>query len=356
MKICVYAICKNEAAFVKKFCSSAKDADLILIADTGSTDNTVELAKRQPKTVVHEVCISPWRFDLARNVALSLVPKDFDVCISLDLDEVLEPGWREEIERLWVPGTTRLRYRYDWGSGIQFHYEKIHNRLDYYWKYPAHEYVFMDPRKTETKAYTDKLLVTHHPDKNKPRSQYLDLLRLGVLEDPSSHRALFYYGRELYFYRNWAECIPIMLKYLANPLAVWHSERSYAMRVIGKCFDQLNKPEKAVEWYEKAAKEEPTAREPWYELASAYYKKKAWKECFEACEKGIAITTPLQTHTANPEVWKEHLYDLASIAGWHIGQRQKALDYCKTAVKIAPADARIAANLAMMMQETEQVE
>ena len=40
MKIAVYAISKNEEQFVKRFCESAKDADLILIADTGSTDNT----------------------------------------------------------------------------------------------------------------------------------------------------------------------------------------------------------------------------------------------------------------------------------------------------------------------------
>jgi len=44
LKIAVYAISKNEEQFVQRFCDSAKDADLILIADTGSTDNTVELA------------------------------------------------------------------------------------------------------------------------------------------------------------------------------------------------------------------------------------------------------------------------------------------------------------------------
>ena len=51
MKIAVYAISKNEAQFVKRFCESAKEADLILIADTGSTDDTVELAKECGATV-----------------------------------------------------------------------------------------------------------------------------------------------------------------------------------------------------------------------------------------------------------------------------------------------------------------
>ena len=40
--------------------------------DTGSTDETVALA-RENGAVVHDICITPWRFDLARNAALALV-------------------------------------------------------------------------------------------------------------------------------------------------------------------------------------------------------------------------------------------------------------------------------------------
>ena len=88
LRICVYAISKNEAHFVQRFCESAKDADLILIADTGSDDGLPEEALKHG-AVVHHICITPWRFDLARNAALALVPRDIDVCISLDIDELL---------------------------------------------------------------------------------------------------------------------------------------------------------------------------------------------------------------------------------------------------------------------------
>jgi glycosyltransferase involved in cell wall biosynthesis len=93
MKIAVYAISKNESEFVRRFCDSAKDADGIFIADTGSTDNTLDLAYRNG-AIVNEITISPWRFDKARDAALALIPADYDVCISLDLDEVLEPIYR----------------------------------------------------------------------------------------------------------------------------------------------------------------------------------------------------------------------------------------------------------------------
>ena len=56
MKIAIAAISKNEAQFVKRFCDSATDADLISICDTGSTDDTVKIAK-ECGADVHEICI-----------------------------------------------------------------------------------------------------------------------------------------------------------------------------------------------------------------------------------------------------------------------------------------------------------
>ena len=44
-KVCVYAICKNEEKFVKRWVASMKEADEIYVLDTGSTDNTVSKLK-----------------------------------------------------------------------------------------------------------------------------------------------------------------------------------------------------------------------------------------------------------------------------------------------------------------------
>ncbi len=45
MRIAVYTIALNEEKHVKRWYESAKDADYLLIADTGSTDKTVEIAE-----------------------------------------------------------------------------------------------------------------------------------------------------------------------------------------------------------------------------------------------------------------------------------------------------------------------
>ena len=51
MKICVYAICKNEEKFVNRWVESMKEADAIYVLDTGSTDSTIKKLKEKNVTV-----------------------------------------------------------------------------------------------------------------------------------------------------------------------------------------------------------------------------------------------------------------------------------------------------------------
>jgi len=44
-KVVVYAICKNEEKFANRWFESMKEADEIVVLDTGSTDKTVEILK-----------------------------------------------------------------------------------------------------------------------------------------------------------------------------------------------------------------------------------------------------------------------------------------------------------------------
>ena len=54
MKVCVYAICKNEEKHVKRWYQSMKEADSIYVLDTGSTDNTVNELKKLGINVFEE--------------------------------------------------------------------------------------------------------------------------------------------------------------------------------------------------------------------------------------------------------------------------------------------------------------
>jgi glycosyltransferase involved in cell wall biosynthesis len=148
MKLVIYSICKNEANFVKRFLDSAKDADKIIIGDTGSTDETKKELKKYPNVEVLDINLPQFRFDLARNIVLNSLPKDTDVAISADLDDVFLPSWRKTIENAWKKGeTTLLNYPYihAWEDleqkvpRITIMGFKVHCPKTYYWQYPIHE-------------------------------------------------------------------------------------------------------------------------------------------------------------------------------------------------------------------------
>jgi len=346
MLIAVYAIALNEEQFVKRFCDSAKDADLIIIGDTGSTDNTIALAK-ECGAVVPSIFISPWRFDKARDAVLSLIPTDIDICISLDLDEVLEEGWREEVKRFWTPETTRMRYKFDVGPNGIFYGEKIHARKGYFWKWPCHEWLQADPRITEHVVTTDKLLARHLPDTTKSRSQYLPLLEVATKEDPADHRSAFYYARELYFNKQWNEAIESFRRYLLIPSAIWHTERSYARRTIAKCLENIGQdpiPELII-----STEETPEIRESWVDLAQAYYNINNWEDCYRCILISLEKSREY-THCEDSLSWAERPYDLASIAAWNMEMTYEAIKHCKRALEYNPTDPRLLNNLKLMTQ------
>lgn len=346
MKIAVYAISKNEEMFVERFCNSAKDADLILIADTGSTDLTADLAQ-DCGAQVHEINITPWRFDDARNAALALIPPDIDICVSLDLDEELQPGWREEIERVWTEGTTRLRYGFDWGAGIVFKYEKIHARRGYRWTHPCHEYPI--PYLIDEKyAETDMLMVIHKPDNTKSRGQYLPLLEMSVKEDPNDPRNAFYYARELSFHCQWADSIRECERYLALPGANWPNERCYAYRVMSRCYSELGDWNNAIRCARLGVVEAPYTREPWCEIAKLAYQRHQWAECYGAAMSALAITDREFVYTVDPEVWGALPHDYASIAAWNLGLKEVAINQAQNALLEDPENDRLLSNLEMM--------
>lgn len=347
LKIAVYAIAKNEQSFVNRFCDSAADADYILIADTGSTDDTVKLASTCATVV--SISVTPWRFDTARDAALTLVPSDVDVCIALDLDEVLEPGWREEIETVWIKNqTTRLRYGYDWGNGVVFHAEKIHARTGYKWHHPCHEYPRPDARIQEVWANTDKLLIRHLPDMSKSRGQYLDLLKTAVTEDPTCPRNAFYYARELTFWSKWTEAIAELNRYLSLPSATWPDERAFAQRLLGRSYENVRRHDEARKWFRLSAAEAPHSRESWCDLALNCYNRADWQECYGAAKLAISITDRRKVYMSDPIAWGPLAFDLAGIAAWNLGLKQEAIVNTQKALEFNPNDARLQENLKLM--------
>lgn len=337
-KICVYAICKNEEQFVERWVNSMKEADEIYVLDTGSTDNTIKKLK-DLNVHVHEKIINPWRFDTARNESLKLVPKDTDICICTDLDEVFAKNWRKKLEKIWTKDTTKLAYNYNWyidennNPKINFYIEKIHNRKDYKWTHPVHEVLTYTKQNNEIKKYTNQITLNHYPDRKKERSSYLPLLELSVNENPEDDRNVHYLGREYMYYKKYNEAIDTLIKHLKLPTATWKDERCASMRFISRCYKFLNRYDEARMWLDKAIKEAPHLRDPLIERALLEYSDNNLKEVKKYCLKALKIKKHQKTYINEIFSWDHTVYDLLSISYFYEKDYNNSLKYINLALK-----------------------
>ena len=349
--ICVYAICKNESKFVDRWMDSMSEADRVVVLDTGSTDDTAEKLRRRGAEVSVEV-ISPWRFDVARNRSLELVPENTDICVCTDLDEVFHPGWREKLEAAWAEGVSLANYRYTWNfqpdgrEGYVFWIEKIHARRGFRWTHPVHEVLtWVGPGQQGRTVWVEGMQLDHHADPSKSRGQYLPLLELSVKEDPQDDRNMHYLGREYLYRGRWDDCIATLKHHLEMPSALWRDERSASMRFIAKSYAQKGELETARNWYLRAITEAPHLREGYTDLSRLLYEQGEWEGVlyFTAC--ALAISERPRSYICEADSWGSLPHDLRAIAYYQTGRIQQALEEARRALECSPTDLRLKGNV-----------
>jgi len=342
MKVAVYAIALNEEQFVKRWYESAKEADYLLIADTGSTDNTVAIAKELGINVV-DISVAPWRFDDARNASLSAIPNDIDYCIALDMDEVLKSGWKKNLEKAYKEKWTRPRYKYTWSwtedgrPGLEYSGDKIHSRKGYRWKHPVHE-VLTCWNGDEAQGWVD-LQIHHYPDNSKSRGQYFNLLALSVKEDPYDDRNAFYYARELYFYNMLGEATQEFERYLKLPTATWNAERARAYRYLAQC-----NPDNALNYLLLSLDEDQTRRETYVDLSLYSYRNEDWQEMFDYALEALKIKDKPLDYLCEEFAWGAMPYDLAALSAYKLEKYDLAKKYGKIALDLEPSNERLQNN------------
>ena len=285
MKIAVYTIALNEEKHVERWYESAKDADYLLIADTGSTDKTIKIAKKLGINVI-KISVKPWRFDDARNAALAMLPDDIDYCVSMDMDETLSEGWRKCLEKMTGDNIT-YKFNVNFRDEAETHpYDifvnnRIHKRHGFRWHFLMHEALVSNRTKDYTTEFCEGLEVSHHPDQDKPRDQYNQMIEDAYLEykDERYHK---YHALQLMSFGRIEESIKVF-KDLLKFKTIDDYERALVYVKLS-LLDSKN----AVKHLKKSLKIKVT-KDALLELSVYYLKKEQWHKCYKYAKAGMAI-------------------------------------------------------------------
>lgn len=341
MKTAVYTIALNEERYAEAFMQSAKNADIIVVGDSGSTDRTAEIIRDNGGHVI-PLHVKPWRFDVPRNTVLSVLPADINFCIALDLDERLCSDWRDQLERQWdVSKHNRLRFRYAHSVNADGTYGAVgmkdfaHSRDNYMWMHAVHEAPYYTGEGQEEILTLPNFLVEHHQDHTKSRGSYLPLLEVECNSKTHTPRHLFWLGREYTFTENWEKAQQWLNAFLECD-NVWHVERGHAYRLLAKAYAHLKKPTDALMMHMASIKEAPKEREMWMDLAWYHHSRDQWPEAYGAVSQALRITHRPEHYLTMAEAWGYKIHELASLCAIKLGLMKIAEQQIRTAMRIAP--------------------
>lgn len=301
----IVAIMKNEANTLPKLFSGLTEYQArggeVVILDTGSTDNSAEIA-RNFGAIVHEVgekfitvinsqlagAINKefvvegeedivkagnklFDFAAARNYVSSLATNNF--IVTLDCDEKYSRFDIDIINDLISQGYEQLEYNFVYAHdavgnpAVQFIQSKAFDRRKLKWVNKVHEVLHGDAKRIYVAE--NVILLEHFQEQGKEhRSNYLTGLGTDSYENPSNDRNLFYCAREMMYHGRPKSAIKAFMRH--QKFNGWDAERAQGLIYIGDCYGILNEPEKQLEYYHKGFDAYPKRREALIRIASYY--------------------------------------------------------------------------------------
>lgn len=242
-------IVKNEDEVLARCLESARETvDEIVLVDTGSTDQTLEIAKRY----TDKVYTFPWcdDFAAARNFAFSKGTMDY--LMWLDADDVLPPEsaaallrlketLSEETDIVLMPYL--VAFDAQGKPTLSYYRERLLRRLaGFQWTGPVHEVIPLAGRlRYEPIPVLHQKLKPGEPGRN---LRIFEKMRAaGTMLEP---RQQFYYARELADNGRDEEAAAELRRFLADEQG-WVENRIEACRVLAGCLTRLGKEDEGLE-------------------------------------------------------------------------------------------------------------
>lgn len=241
-------IIKDEEAVLERCLQCVKSfVDEIIIVDTGSSDHSVEIAKRCADRVASFTWIDD--FAAARNYAFSLATMDY--ILWLDADDIITGENQQKFCRLKQeldPSTDIVMMKYHTGFDAEgnpnFTYYRerlIRNHQAFRWEGAVHEAITLNGNI----RYSD-IAITHQKSGEHDADRNLRILTKQLQAKKAlSARERYYYARELYDHKLYEAAIHHFTLAIAHPQA-WVENQIDACRVRGHCYLALQKPHQAL--------------------------------------------------------------------------------------------------------------
>lgn len=275
MKLSACLIVKNEKDHINDVLSSLIGVDEIVVVDTGSTDNTVELARKFTDKIFTDY---QWNDDFAeaRNYALSKCTGDW--IISIDADEILEPGSVEKIRKIIESARPdQLHFSVEMtakSNGQKHNLPRImRNDGSVRWFGAAHETLFPVQRNITDVVVTYGYSTAHALDPDR----MLRILAKQVNGPDGTPRDLYYYAREFWYRRDFVQAERLFNEYVT--IATWPPEKADALLYQARCLFILQKGDKAREVCMEAILLNPDFKEVLLFMADLHFE--PWKHKWE---------------------------------------------------------------------------
>ena len=240
-------IVKNEEAVLARCLDSIKDAvEEIIIVDTGSTDDTKNIALKYTSKVYDFEWIQD--FSAARNEAFSKATCDYQMW--LDADDVFPKDSAMqllELKKTLDPTTDIVTMKYH--THFDEHGNPIHvstrERLlkrekGYIWQDPVHECIPLMGKVMYSDIEVHHKKIKHESGSTRNLDIYRNLEKSGK---PFTPRQLYYYARELKDHGIWADAASTFEKFL-NTKKGWVEDNIATCYNLSACYRMIGHEEK----------------------------------------------------------------------------------------------------------------
>ena len=346
----VYGICKNERHNIEQYLDSFGEADYVCLLDTGSTDGTWEYLQEKQKTmknlIIKQEEVRPWRYDKARNISMTIIPKETTMFFMADLDEVIkEKGWSKEVKGKWEPGFDRGMYDYNRDVGENdtvlrsIKEYRIHSKYWDHWENIVHEALVnkMGIKQFYIETSTPmNITVWHYPQEDK-KTNYAELCEADLKEFPDDYVMRLQLAIEYEILGNWGMALNHYMWLIENPNTLQGFEKARCYSGVGKAFCNLNQVELALRYFSEGRLLFPHFADNYLDAAQVYYDLKQWDKVIELCNRALK-NCPESFWCSVHDTNSYYVYWMCGLSYSYINNYEKAIVYTSIAKAINPID------------------